>query len=445
MARHVLIRGEDDVPRVVAEAALPTEAELHDALTKHPELIPMADLGLGDAVVVGKESGLAAGYADLVLVDDQGRLCIVEVKNEGNPDTRRVVAQLLDYAASLWGLRLEEFEQRVVHPFLAGEGDDSLPSVGEYVAEATDRGSDGSDDVADRLTQTLEAGDFALVVAAPHIPVGVQRVLEYLNARGQRLYGLEVSYFRGPVECFVPRLVVKPLTSDPAGESAAGPTLDEETLLAQVPDHAREAVASFLATVTSAGADVLWRKYGASITVARGQQRQVAYVEAKRVGVVLKASGTFPQEPFDNARERLAELGFGVESKDGWYRNVSLVETSPAHLQPVLDATEALLDALIPPVTFSELNPAMELTMIRNDHNVWVRHAKALEPFQGRHLRGNLTETTSGAGAEVHLLPLANAQPGWRPRFSPAGARRALWPPGSAGATYRLRVDEVSD
>lgn len=32
MARHVLIRGEDDVPRVVAEAALPTEAELHDAL-----------------------------------------------------------------------------------------------------------------------------------------------------------------------------------------------------------------------------------------------------------------------------------------------------------------------------------------------------------------------------------------------------------------------------
>lgn len=122
----------------------------------------MADLGLGDAVVVGKESGLAAGYADLVLVDDQGRLCIVEVKNEGNPDTRRVVAQLLDYAASLWGLSLEEFEQRVVHPFLAGEGDDSLPSVGEYVAEATDRGSDGSDDVADRLTQTLEAGDFAL-------------------------------------------------------------------------------------------------------------------------------------------------------------------------------------------------------------------------------------------------------------------------------------------
>jgi hypothetical protein len=439
-----VIRGEDDVPRVVAEAALPTEAELHDALTKHPELIPMSDLGFGSAVVVGKESGLASGYADLVLVDDRGRLCIVEVKNEGNPDTRRVVAQLLDYAASLWGLSVEEFEQRVVHPFLSAAGDDSLPSVGEYVAEATDRGSGSADDVANRLAQTLEAGDFALVVAAPHIPVGVQRVLEYLNARGQRLYGLEVSYFRGPVECFVPRLVVKPLTSDPAGESAAGPTLDQEALLTQVPEPAREPVAAFLSTVTSAGADVLWRKYGASITVTRAQQRQVAYIEAKRVGVVLQASGNYPQEPFDNARQRLAELDLGVESKDGWYRNVSLIETSPADLQLVLEATESLVDALIPPVSFSPLNPAVELTIIRNDHNIWARHAPALEPLQGRHLRGKLVETASGTDAAVHLVPLANNQHGWRPRFTPTSARDALWPQGSAGGEFLLRVDEAS-
>ena len=36
------------------------------------------------------------------------------------------------------------------------------------------------------------------------IPVGVQRVLEYLNARGQRFFAIEVSYFKGPAECFVP-------------------------------------------------------------------------------------------------------------------------------------------------------------------------------------------------------------------------------------------------
>src|SRR5688500_3362577 len=101
MTRHMLIRAEHEPERVIEEAALPTEAELHDALTSHPQLVPAADIGLGETLVVGRESGLASGYADLVLMDDRGRLCIVEVKNEGNPDTRRVVAQLLDYAASL--------------------------------------------------------------------------------------------------------------------------------------------------------------------------------------------------------------------------------------------------------------------------------------------------------------------------------------------------------
>ena len=52
MSRHVLIRTEGEPERVVAETALPTEAELHDALTKHPQLIPMSDVGLGDAAVV---------------------------------------------------------------------------------------------------------------------------------------------------------------------------------------------------------------------------------------------------------------------------------------------------------------------------------------------------------------------------------------------------------
>ncbi len=53
-------------------------------------------------VTVGFEVGLASGVADLVLLDEAGRLCIVEVKKEGNADTRRVVAQVLDYASALW-------------------------------------------------------------------------------------------------------------------------------------------------------------------------------------------------------------------------------------------------------------------------------------------------------------------------------------------------------
>ena len=78
---------------------------------RHPSLVPAADLGFGPVVTVGFEASLNSGHADLVLLNDEGRACIVEVKKEGNPDTRRVIAQLLDYAAALWGLTIDSFER----------------------------------------------------------------------------------------------------------------------------------------------------------------------------------------------------------------------------------------------------------------------------------------------------------------------------------------------
>src|SRR3954463_5343045 len=138
MARFVLMRTAGAEPQLIRETALPLEKDLHDVLTRHPELIPAEDLMLGSLAVVGRESGLASGYADLVMIDEHGGVCLVEVKKEGNPDTRRVVAQLLDYAAALWGMSLAEFERDVLHAYLAAADEiqqGELPTLAEYLAE----------------------------------------------------------------------------------------------------------------------------------------------------------------------------------------------------------------------------------------------------------------------------------------------------------------------
>ena len=96
----------------------------------------------------------------------------------------------------------------------------------------------------------------------------------------------------------------------------------------------------------AAGADILWRKYGPSITVTRGQQRQIAYLETTRLGVTLQASAGFPQPPFDAARTTLAAIGTGAETKDAWYCIVPLAEASDAQLASALDAAQALAEAL---------------------------------------------------------------------------------------------------
>ncbi len=145
------------------------------------------------------------------------------------------IDQLLDYAAALWGLTLEEFEQNVV---LDQDGNRMelreliqkklLPTDAEDPESATEK-------LLEDLRKTLRTGDFELVVAAPTIPEGVQRVMEYLNNRGQRLFGLEVSYFtdEADIEVFVPRLVVRPI---PQTEPSSEP-VDQETYLQSLPDR----------------------------------------------------------------------------------------------------------------------------------------------------------------------------------------------------------------
>jgi hypothetical protein len=87
------------------------------------------------------------------------------------------------------------------------------------------------------------------VLAAPTIPAGVQRVLAYMNARGMTAYGLEVSYFAGELECFVPRVVVRPTLGTRIGGGDARSSVaigDLEGYLSSVPEAVADKLRTFL-------------------------------------------------------------------------------------------------------------------------------------------------------------------------------------------------------
>lgn len=355
MSRFVLIRRDDEEPVLVPETAIPTEAALHDALTHYPQLIPTADLGLGRTVTVGREAGVAAGYADLVLLDEHGHLVIVEIKKEGNPDTRRVVAQLLDYAAGLWGASLDDFERVVLRPFLP---DNDSRTLREFVREELTSDDDASsedpeaktDAVLHALEQELATGGLTLVVAAPTIPLGVQRVLEYLNAQGMRLFGLEVSYFKGPAEAFVPRIVVRPSAADRATTSGrSAPPTDLETFLPRLPEAFRAPVQQFLLHATQHGGEVQWRSYGVRVR-STGTKKLLATIDDAHVAVALVPSSTFPTAPFEAARARLQHIAVGA-AKRQWF-SAALSKLSLDDLELVFDIVlELVRETGRPPAT----------------------------------------------------------------------------------------------
>lgn len=449
MARHLLIRDENGQENIVQETALLAEKSLHDVLTQHPELIPADDLEIGEAVVVGRESGLDTGYADLVLLDRSAQICLVEVKKEGNPDTRRVIAQLLDYAASLWQMSADTFEHDVLHPYLRflGTAEQDLNGLAEFAAERfQSQGEDSEeafDDFSRRLEQNLASGKFRLLVVAPSIPPGVQQVIEYMNAQGLLIYGLEVSFFNGPAECFVPRLVVKPRVTETRrlAASSSSPIAAEDFFQA-LPDRAHDPAAELLRRAESAGATIRWNTTGPSILGAQPPHRVVCLLEKKRLAIVIKASSGYPPGPFDAARMATERLHVGSISSDEWSWGARFEDLSDDQMRAAFDIATELIDALAVSIAYEPLDPPITVEFERNDHNIWAKSVAGLADHVGDHLRGELCANGSPAGVPVTLAPLAGGAQGWRPRFD-SPAAESVWPPDRLNGDYEITVTDV--
>lgn len=457
MPRTVLIRGTDGRDSLVQEAELMAEKDLHDILTAHPELLPADDLEIGQIIVVGRDSGLESGYPDLVLIDTYGQICLVEVKKEGNPDTRRVIAQLLDYAAALWQMSGEDFEHTVLHPYLRATGRQaaSLPDIAGYVAgnlrdtlsEVDGEDEDNPPSIADlpaNLEQTLTNGRFRLIVVAPSIPPGVEKVIEYLNAQGHLIYGLEVSFFGGAAECFVPNLVVKPRVSETKRVPARKPApMDEAKLRERLPARVEPLIGDFLDRVRHVGGQVRWTSSGASIRPARADAKVIATLESGRIAITALVPKGYPDDPFRTAQEAAQSLGVGALGSDGWQYSIKWDESTDEQINGAFGVAIALLEQLIPQIDFQPLDARLTVGFKRNDHMIWAKSVPTLGSYVGRRLRGTMTRLETNATAEVDLEPMAGGARGWRPRLTPASARETVWPADQLSGEMTLEIEFV--
>jgi RecB family endonuclease NucS len=63
---------------LMAPMGFPAEAALHKIVEEAPSLLPLS--GGPQLTVIGREIQLGAGYADLLAIEQTGRLAVIEVK-----------------------------------------------------------------------------------------------------------------------------------------------------------------------------------------------------------------------------------------------------------------------------------------------------------------------------------------------------------------------------
>jgi len=87
----------------IDKSAFDSEDYLQNYIHENPEAIPVYEIQEDKKLfVVKREFETESGPIDALAIDKDGDIYIVETKLYKNPDKRKVVAQALDYGASLW-------------------------------------------------------------------------------------------------------------------------------------------------------------------------------------------------------------------------------------------------------------------------------------------------------------------------------------------------------
>lgn len=168
---------------LLAPTGFPNEATLHTLVEDAPHLLPLA--GTPRLIVLGREVQLGIGYADLIAIEPSGRIAVIEIKLARNAEARRaVIAQVLAYAAYLWGLDQRVLEQDILHQHLQKRGYENLA----HAVESNDQeGSFDTETFTSGVGESLKLGRFRLVFVLDEAPEELVRLVKYLQAMSDQL------------------------------------------------------------------------------------------------------------------------------------------------------------------------------------------------------------------------------------------------------------------
>src|SRR5437588_2376518 len=160
-----LIRNGSEKWKNLAANPYADEAQLQKMLYDSPELVPIENDD--DVAVFIREAGLpGSGSTDLLGVDSRGNILIVETKLARNQEVRRkVVGQILEYAAFLWKMSFDEFDEL----FIRRRDKSVLALLTEIVPDIS------GDVIRSVIKQNLNDGKFQLLIAVDQINDELER------------------------------------------------------------------------------------------------------------------------------------------------------------------------------------------------------------------------------------------------------------------------------
>ena len=229
----------------VQSASYVSESELQALLASEPSLIYIDEIreGAGSLVAAVREFPLDIGFIDIVGFTADGEIAIVECKLANNDEIKRkVIGQVLEYGASLWGMGYETLDQKVTRS-TGGK------NLADLVRDRVDLAVEWDEEAfRANVKAALETGNFILIIVVDEIHEELSRIVRFINDAGRPAFSfaaLEMRrYQQGEVEMLVPH--VFGATPKPKSNGSSGRTKrkwDEATFFTELQTRNRDWVA----------------------------------------------------------------------------------------------------------------------------------------------------------------------------------------------------------
>jgi len=182
------------------------EGYLQNYIHENPESIPVYEIEEDKRLfVVAREFSTESGPIDALALDKDGDIYVVETKLYKNPDKRTVVAQALDYGASLWRHSdYNEFINRV---------NTEINSKFKTSFEEKTKDFFGMDDeqvvlMLEAIRSNLQQGNIKFVILMDAIEDRLKDLIVYINQNSQfDIYAVQMEYYKfEKYEIMIPKL-----------------------------------------------------------------------------------------------------------------------------------------------------------------------------------------------------------------------------------------------
>lgn len=218
----IIISKDGKNAKRINKTVIDQEDYLQQYIYNNPDAVPVYEIDEDiRLVVLARELGTTSGPIDALGIDQHGNIYLVETKLYRNPDKRTVVAQVLDYGASLWRSSIDftEFTAQLEKHVLKQFNTTLLEQVQSFFSIDTE----AAGAVLENMQANLNNGTFKFVVLMDSLHRQLKDLILFINRNSQfDVYAVELEYYKHEdFEIIIPKLYGAEIKKEVTGSKQA--------------------------------------------------------------------------------------------------------------------------------------------------------------------------------------------------------------------------------